>query len=157
MPKITAIIHAHNDAHRLGRTLETLRPADEIIVIDHSSDRETAKLAREYGASVRKAILGVEGGAYAMNSRHEWVLCLRPDEIISEGLEATLFEWKRSKPGAVPGYAMNVREQKANGWHNLPPETRLVNRAKVNWKDELPPTMTSTPKLEGDLLRFPDN
>jgi glycosyltransferase involved in cell wall biosynthesis len=157
MPKISAIIHAHNDAHRLGRTLETLRPCDEIIVIDHSSDGETAKLAREYGASVRKAILGVEGGAYAMNTRHEWVLCMRPDEIISEGLEATLLQWKRSKPGTVFGYALSVREQKADGWRHLPAETRLVNRAKVNWKDELPPTTGTTPKLQGDLLRFPDN
>jgi glycosyltransferase involved in cell wall biosynthesis len=157
MPKISAIIHSHNDAHRLGRTLETLRPCDEIIVVDHSSDDETAKLAREYGASVRKAILGVEGGAYAMNTRHEWVLCLRPDETISEGLEAALFEWKNSKPEAVTGYRLSIREQNAKGWRQLPAETRLVNRAKLNWKDELPPTTSNAPKLEGDLLRFPDN
>lgn len=157
MPKISAIIHAHNDAHRLGRTLETLRPCDEIIVVDHSNDGETAKLAREYGASVRKAILGVEGGAYAMNTRHEWVLCLRPDETISEGLEAALFEWKSSKPGTAAGYRLSIREQNAKGWNQVPPETRLVNRAKLNWKDELPPTTSNTPKLEGDLLRFPDN
>jgi glycosyltransferase involved in cell wall biosynthesis len=157
MPKISALIHAHNDAHRLGRTLETLRPCDEIIVIDHGSDGETAKLAREYGATVRKAILGVEGGAYAMNTRHEWVLCLRPDEIISEALEATLFEWKRSNPGSVQSYALSVRQQSAKGWQNLPAETRLVNRSKINWKEQLPPTTASTPCLEGDLLRFPDN
>jgi glycosyltransferase involved in cell wall biosynthesis len=157
MPKISAIIHARKDGHHLGRTLETLRPCDEMIVIDHDSGEDTPKIGRQYGAKVRKAITGVEDGTYAVDTQHEWVLCLRPDETISEPLEAALFEWKDSDPGNVTGYLLGIREQRHGGWRQLKPELRLVNRAKLNWKTELPPTNPTAPKLEGDLLRFPDN
>ncbi len=157
MPKISAIVHARDDAHRLGRTLETLRPCDEIIVIDHDPEKENAKVGRQYGAKVRKAIVGVEDGTYAVDTRYEWVLCLRPDETISETLEAALFEWKDSDPGNVTGYALPIREQRNGNWRQLKPEVRLVNRAKLNWKTELPPANPAALKLEGDLLRFPDN
>ena len=157
MPKISAIIHARDDAHRLGRTLETLRPCDEIIVIDHDPEKEHAKVGRQYGAKVRKAIVGVEDGTYAADTRYEWVLCIRPDETLSETLEASLFEWKESDPGNVVGYALGIREQQNDGWQQLKPEVRLVNRANVNWKTELPPANPGALKLEGDLLRFPDN
>jgi hypothetical protein len=33
MPKITALLHTHNDALRLGRALDSLRPCDEVLVI----------------------------------------------------------------------------------------------------------------------------
>ena len=157
MPKISAIIHARNDGHSLGRTLETLRPCDEIIVINHDSNEENAKVGREYGAKVRKAVVGVEDGTYAVDTRHEWVLCLRPDETLSETLEAALFEWKQSDPGNVTGYSLGVREQRNGDWQQLPPEFRLVNRGQLNWKTELPPNNPGAIKLEGDLLRFPDN
>jgi hypothetical protein len=156
MPKISAIVHARSEGHQLGRTLETLRPCDEIIVINHDSGEENAKVGRQYGATVRKAVVGVEDGTYAAETRHEWVLCLRPDETLSETLEAALFEWKNSDPGNVAGYSFGVREQRNGGWQQLPPEFRLVNRAKLNWKTELPPNNPSAIKLEGDLLRFPD-
>jgi hypothetical protein len=157
MPKISAIIHARNDSHQLGRTLETLRPCDEVIVINHDPGEENAKIGRQYGAKVRKAIVGVEDGTYAVDTRHEWVLCVRPDETLSETLEATLFEWKDSDPGNVTGYSLGIREQRNNGWQQLTAELRLVNRAKLNWKTELPPANPTALKLEGDLLRFPDN
>jgi hypothetical protein len=157
MPKISAIIHARNDGHHLARTLETLRPCDEIVVVDHGPSQEIAKVAREYGATMRKAITGVEDGTYALETKHQWVLCLRPDETLSETLEATLFEWKDSEPGKVSGYALNIREQRKKQWQQLRPETRLVNRAQLNWKEELPPTSANDPKLEGDVLRFADN
>jgi glycosyltransferase involved in cell wall biosynthesis len=157
MPKISAIIHARHDGHQIGRTLESLRPCDEIIVIDHDSGEETLKIGRQYGAKLRKAIPGVEDGTYAVNTQNEWVLCLRPDETLSETLEAALLEWKNSDPGNVTGYSVGVREQRKGAWRQLQPELRLVNRAKLNWKTELPPSNPAALKLEGDLLRFPDN
>src|SRR5262245_40025717 len=156
MPKISAIVHARSERNQLGRTLETLRPCDEIIVIDHDPGTDNAKTGREYGAIVRKAVIGVEDGTYAVDTREEGVLCIRPDETLCETVEAALFEWKDSDPGNVAGYALGVREQRDGGWRQLADEFRLVNRAKLNWKTELPPNNPSALKLEGDLLRFPD-
>jgi len=157
MPKVSAIVHVRDPNDRLGRTLQTLHPCDEIIVINHSSDEETAKTARQYGANVRKGIPGVEEGAYVIDAKHDWILCVRPDETLSEGLEAALFEWKDSEPGPADSYVVSVREQTKDGWREHPAEARLVNRKRLNWKGEFPPAKKSAQRLEGDLLRFTDN
>jgi glycosyltransferase involved in cell wall biosynthesis len=52
MLRISALVHAKNDAQRIGRALESLRPCDEVLVIDHDSEDETVKIARDHGATV---------------------------------------------------------------------------------------------------------
>lgn len=155
MPKITALLHTHNDAIRLGRALESLRPCDELLIIDDSSEDETERVAREHGATVKSAIPGVSQGAYAMDASHEWILCVRPNESLSEVLEAALFEWKNEEPNAdILAYQVSIREQEEDGWHARIPEVRLVNRSLVNWVGELPPNQGCDSRLAGDLLRF---
>lgn len=156
MPKISALIHAENDEHTLGRLLETLRPCDEVIVVDHGSKDRTEKVAHEHGARVKKAVLGVEDGAYAVDCGNDWILCLLPNESLSEGLEAALFEWKETQPGATIGYTVNVRESNEHGWKKLGRELRLANRKELNWKERLPGNADGAPELNGDLLRFAD-
>lgn len=157
MPKISALIHTHNDAAHLRRTLESLRPCDDVLVIDSASADDTQRIAREHGATVKLAIVGVEPGAYAIDTRHEWVLCLKPGEALSEALEASLHEWQDSAPDeATPGYAIPVRANTAGTWKTCPPEMRLVNRNRVNWTGEVPPNTDRAIPLQGDLLRFDD-
>jgi glycosyltransferase involved in cell wall biosynthesis len=56
MPKLTALLHTHNDALRLGRALQSLRPCDQVLVIDENSEDDTEKVARDYGATFKTAI-----------------------------------------------------------------------------------------------------
>ena len=53
MPKFTALLRTHNDALHLGRTLESLRPCDEVLIIDDCSEDDTTRVAREYGAVIK--------------------------------------------------------------------------------------------------------
>lgn len=156
MPKISAILHAHNDALRLGRALDSLRPCDEIIVVDHGSSDDTAKVARKHGASVKKGLPGVEPGAYVIDARNEWILCLHPTEALSEALEASLLEFKErdAEDEKATCYNIAVREEHGNGWRNLAPETRLANRNRLNWTTEVPGHVPDAPLLPGDLMRF---
>lgn len=154
MPKITAIIHTRNDALRIGRLLDSLRPCDEVIVVDHASEDDTCKVAQQHGADVKKGLPGVEPGAYVIDARYDWILCLRACEALSEALEASLHEWKEGKPDDVPGFAFAVREETASGWRPRSPEMRLANRARINWTGELPPPAGDAPQLPGDLLSF---
>jgi glycosyltransferase involved in cell wall biosynthesis len=157
MPKITAFIHTQNDARRVGRLLDSLRPCDEVLVIDHDSTDDTQKIAREHGATVKPAILGVEGGVYIIDAAHDWIFCVLPSESLSEGLEAALHEWKEhDPPDTAIGYACNLREQNETGWHALGPRMRLVNRQRVNWTGALPPNAGNAKLIPGDLLRFKD-
>jgi glycosyltransferase involved in cell wall biosynthesis len=155
MPKITALLHTHNDALCLGRALQSLRPCDEMLVIDDDSEDDTPKVAREYGATLKTSIPGVTFGAYASDASHDWILCLRPDETLSDDLEASLFEWKKQEPADdIAGYRISIREQKDRQWQTCPAETRLVNRRLVNWIGEMPPDEPIEQELPGDVLRF---
>ncbi|HXZ26835.1 MAG TPA: hypothetical protein VEG08_02430 [Terriglobales bacterium] len=154
MPKITALLHTFDDAARLGRALDSLRPCDQILVVDHASRDATRKVARQHGAQVIRAVPGVEGGAYAIDADHDWILCLLPSEALSEALEASLLEWKQGDPDEFLGFAVNLREETEGGWRNLPAETRLVNRTATVWTSILPPPGPARHALPGDLLRF---
>src|SRR5947209_8569152 len=94
MPKITALIHTLNDALRLGRALDSLRPCDEVLIIDDSSEDDTVRIAHDNGAHLKQSIPGVTQGAYVMDAANDWILCLLPNEALSEELEASIQEWK---------------------------------------------------------------
>ena len=161
MPRISALLHTKNDAERIGRALDSLRPCDEVLVIDHDSEDETAKIAREHGAKVKKAVQGVEDGTYAMDATHDWILCILPCEALSEGLEASLLSWKHESDGnnsdtppRVGALSFPVRRETDHGWEKTPAQTRLVNRQVVNWTTALPPESNGAVVLPGDLLHF---
>jgi glycosyltransferase involved in cell wall biosynthesis len=156
MPKITALIHTLNDGLRLGRTLDSLRACDQVIVVDHGSTDNTEKVARDHGAEFKKGIPGVDNGAYAVDASNDWVLCLLPKESLSEPLEAALFDWKSKEYGDIAGFNVPLREEAEDGWRSLGAETRLINRRKINWTGDLPPTTTVNERLAGDILRFRD-
>ena len=53
MLKVTAVIPAHNEADRIARTLENVKPfVDEIIVIDDASEDQTGDIAERHQAIV---------------------------------------------------------------------------------------------------------
>lgn len=155
MPKLTAVLHTHNDALRVGRALQSLRPCDEVLVIDDCSDDDTARIAREYGATFKTAIPGVTAGAYMMDASNEWILCLKPNESLSDDLESALFEWKEREPDEnVPCYRVLIRQENGAGWKPCPPEARLFNRNKINWVGDTPPNPACYDTLSGALLCF---
>ena len=154
MPRISALLHTHNDALRLGRSLDFLRPCDEVLVIDDCSEDDTARVAQQHGATLKHAISGVTFGAHALDATHDWVLCLRPDEALSDELEASLFEWKSENSDGVVCYKISIREESENGWRECQPEVRLVNRRLMNWVGEMPSNEKCEMMLSGALLRF---
>jgi len=161
MPPITALLHTTNDALRLGRTLETLLPCAEILVVDHDSTDATRSVARAYGARIVADSHGT-ANHYLDLARHDWILCMQPGESISEGLQASLFEWSMQPDrgvgndvGGPPAFSVFVREQTGERWLRFPaPETRLIPRDWPRWRKHLPAPEPSASALEGELLRF---
>jgi glycosyltransferase involved in cell wall biosynthesis len=155
--KISALIHALDNERSLGRVLDSLRPCDEVIVVDHGSRDETVKVAREHGAKVISGVPGVDRGAYAQDASNQWILCLLPQEALAEELEASLFEWREAEhEGEQMGFNMAIREQNGEGWKSLPAEMRLANRKQINWTGDLPPANPKAPALAGHILRIPE-
>ena len=153
--KISALIHTSNDALHLGRALDSLRPCDEVVVVDHGSTDDTVKVAREHGARIVQGVNGVDHGAYAQDASNDWLLCLSPLESLAEELEASLFEWREEEhANNVMGFNVGIREQNGEGWNFLQPEMRLANRKQINWTGDLPPSNPNAPSLQGHILRI---
>jgi hypothetical protein len=114
-------------------------------------------VAKEHGAKVINAVPGVSNGAYAQNTRNQWVLCLLPHEAIAEDLEASLLEWSEAEQDQNQmGFNMAIREQNGAGWKPVDAEMRLANRKQINWTGDLPPANPKLPALAGHILRMPD-
>jgi hypothetical protein len=159
MASITAILHTENDALRLGRALETLYACDDILIVDHGSRDATARVAREYGASVVHAASGFSSEDYRRFVPAGWILCLDPCESLTEKLAASLFEWKaealHAKASGPAAFSVFLREETAQGWVEVPAaQTRLVPQSWSLWQGNYPIHEPSALALGGELLRF---
>lgn len=84
-----------NEEANLPRTLESVRWADEIIIVDNGSTDRTLEIARSFGAKVFTE--SWKGYAGQRNSAHDkatsdWILSLGADEEVSPEL-ATEIRW----------------------------------------------------------------
>jgi len=152
--RLSCLLHARNDERCIGRSLESLRVCDEIVVVLHESRDQSRSIALEYGANVIVADPGKCWQDYAARCKHDWILCLRPDETVSEVLEVELYLWKEAESAEFAGYRIAFREETPAGWQSRPAELRLVNRRKVSWSSELPASVSAIDSFSGELQRL---
>ena len=90
MPKLSVAIITYNEEENIQAALESVKWADDIVVVDaHSTDR-TVEFARAYTdrVMVRHWPGYVEQKNFAVGQTcHEWVLCLDADERLSPALQ----------------------------------------------------------------------
>jgi glycosyltransferase involved in cell wall biosynthesis len=102
MPKLSVAIVAMNEVENLARTLESVKWADEIVLIDSGSTDATVEIAKSYGATVYVEIWKGYGGQ--VNSALDkctspWILNLDADEELSPELAAEIRSLLQSEPG----------------------------------------------------------
>jgi glycosyltransferase involved in cell wall biosynthesis len=103
---LSIAIVALNEEANIGRTLESVRWADEIVVVDSGSTDRTREIAEQYGAKV--VIEPWRGHVAQKNYALElctqpWVLALDADEEVSPGL-AKEIQSVLVDPAALNGY-----------------------------------------------------
>jgi glycosyltransferase involved in cell wall biosynthesis len=138
--KITATIITLNEERKIARAIESLRCADEILILDSGSVDRTVELAANLGARV------VEGGwlgfaaqknRAAEQASHDWILSLDADEALSEALEGEIWNIKKNGP-RYDAYLMPRMAQYLGKWilHSgwYPDrKVRLYDRRKASW------------------------
>jgi glycosyltransferase involved in cell wall biosynthesis len=102
-PSISVILIVFNEEDNLTACLESVRWADEIIVVDGFSTDKTAELANRFGAKVfQKTFSGYgEQKQYALTRAScDWVLSIDADERVTPGLCDEIREILSASPSA---------------------------------------------------------
>ena len=90
---LSVIIITKNEAHNIRACLESVKWADEIIVVDSGSTDETAAICREFTPLVYEHDwpgFGAQKNRALGYATKEWVLSLDADERVTPGLRAQL-------------------------------------------------------------------
>jgi len=106
MEKISVTIITRNEEQNIRECLESVRWADEIVIVDNGSTDETLTIGREYRAKVFsedwKGYSGQKNSALE-KARNEWVLSLDADERVSPDLHQEIEAALQGNP-SIDGY-----------------------------------------------------
>jgi len=140
---ISVTILIKNGERRLKEVLHALHKFDEVILYDTGSTDKSLAIAKSYPNVViyqrEFSGFGPAHNAAAALAKHEWILSLDADEVLSEELAKEIFETPR-KPNTV--YALpfhnfyNGKHIKWCGWY---PEShiRLYNKNETAFSEAM--------------------
>ena len=163
--KISVVVLAKNEAERLRECLDSVRWADDVLVVDDESTDETATIARSCGARVVRRTMDIEGRhrnwAHAQ-AAHEWILSLDADERVTPELAEEITALFRATP-AHDLYAIPRRNYlgaywiRHGGWYPSA-QLKLFKKSVFRWEETTvhPRAFSDRPagRLRHDLLHF---
>ncbi len=118
--KISATIIAFNEAENIRAACESVRWADEIVVVDSESTDATGEIAEACGAHViRQSWLGfAKQKQFAADSAtHEWIFSLDADERASDELQQSIQRLRaKNEAQHADGYRIPRRTFYLNRW-----------------------------------------
>ncbi len=160
MPSITVIIPAYNEEAYLKDALESVRFADQVILIDSYSTDQTIKIAQQYPVE----ILQRQFDNFSAQKNHaltyatsEWILFVDADERVTRSLEteikATLNDPKHG------GYKLNFPHYYMNRflYHHSDDVLRLVKREGAHFTGAVHEKLHCTGsigKLKNHMLHY---
>lgn len=159
---ISAVIIAKNEADRIVDCLASVAFCDEIVVVDSGSTDGTQRICSARGARVieqRWLGFGLQKRYAVAQARHDWVLCIDADEIVSDQLRASI--QAALARGDARAYSLARRNRFMGRWlrygEGYPDRClRLFDRRAAHWSDdavhERVITCESIVPLQGDLL-----
>lgn len=168
MSKLSVITLALNEERNIAECLESVKWADEIIVVDSGSTDKTVELAKHY----TQHVLTVEWKGYGATKNFaldrasgEWILWLDADERVPKELAAEIQAVLRTDDSLVNGYSVPRRAVflgkwiKHCGWY--PGRIiRLFRRTKSRFTESNVHEQISVEgkigELKNDLLHFTD-
>jgi glycosyltransferase involved in cell wall biosynthesis len=140
--------------------------ADEILVVDSFSKDETLDICREYGARIiqHEYINSAKQKNWAIpQCRHEWVLQIDSDEILSDELRQEIGQAVTAAAPDVHAFRMPRRNHMLGRWvrhGGVYPDyqIRLLRRDQARWQDREVHAHVRVPgrveTLRRDLLHY---
>jgi glycosyltransferase involved in cell wall biosynthesis len=163
--KISATIISLNEERNIARAIESLKFADEIVVVDSGSTDATRDIAAKAGARVIQQLwhgYAAQKNFAAATAAHEWILSLDADEVVTTELAAELTAIRADGPRfdaySFPRLAQYLgRWIRHSGWYP-DRKVRLYHRAKAKWVGEYVHESVrvdgTVGELHGNLLHY---
>jgi glycosyltransferase involved in cell wall biosynthesis len=166
VPGVTATIITLNESANLEAALESVRWADEIVVVDSQSTDGTVEIASRYTdrVIVRPWPGYIEQKNFAASeAAHDWILSLDADERVSPELAAEIKALLAAGP-ACAGYRVPRMSQYLGRWIRSTDwypdyQLRLYDRRRGSWAGgyvhEGVRIEGEAGRLRSDLLHYP--
>lgn len=142
---VSVVVIARNEEENIGRCLESVQWADDLVVVDDHSSDATAERAREHGARVLthsfKSFARQRNWALDEASlRNEWVLMLDADEAATPELALTLANVLPNAGDDVVAFRMCRKTMFLGQWLKRSDGfpvwiMRLVRRSRARFED----------------------
>jgi glycosyltransferase involved in cell wall biosynthesis len=141
---ITAYTLTYNEARQLRAVLESIKWADQIIVVDSFSTDGTVEIANEYGAQVISEKFCGFGKLrnFALDAaRHDWIFSVDSDERCTPGFQRELFETLQTPECAA--YYVPRRNQflgrsiRYSGWYPDYRQPQVFDRRRFRYCEDL--------------------
>lgn len=135
--KIAIAVITLNEEKNIGRFLESVKWADEIIVVDAGSKDKTIKIAKQYTNKIKVVDKIPHGEARQIAhdmAESEWLLREDADREITEDLKNEILSVVENKE--YDGYAIKQSEPIIGKWYDFPknknPHPQLVRKDKAH-------------------------
>ena len=165
MKPLSVVIITKNEEKNILRCLESVKWADQIVLVDSQSTDRTVEIANEYGAKIISPEwqgYGPAKKAGVDSADHDWVLSLDADEVLSESLIEEIKDLL-SKDNLADGYYIPRKTNFIGKWINhcgwYPDYVlRLFDRRQGNFNlavvHEAVIIEGRTEKLKHDMLHY---
>ena len=166
--QLSATIVTLNEERNIARAIESLRCADEVLIVDSGSTDRTREIALGLGARVIEEPwrgYAAQKNYAASCAAHDWILSIDADESLTPELSAEIVALKTASTYA-DGYSFPRLAQylgrwiRHGGWYP-DRKLRLYNRTKAEWTGDyvhesvrVNSVNGSIGELHGDLLHF---
>jgi (heptosyl)LPS beta-1,4-glucosyltransferase len=139
---LSVVILAKNESARIATCLESVRWAQEIIVVDDESTDNTVELAKRYTDKVFVKKMDIEGRhrnwAYSL-ANNLWVLSLDADELVTPQLEKEIKDTLNNNP-SQNGFTIPRKNYigdywvRNSGWYPSP-QLKLFRKDKFRYEE----------------------
>ncbi len=165
MEKLSVVIITKNEEKNISRTLESVKWADEIVIVDSQSTDRTVEIAVSFGAKIYSPPwrgYGLAKKEAVNRATHSWILSIDADEVVTGDLKEeinSLLESENQKVGYYIPRLTNFLGKwiKHSGWY---PDyvLRLFNKEFGNFNEnvvhEAVVVSGETGYLKNDLLHY---
>jgi len=142
-PRISILLPTFNNAATVRETLESVKWADEILVVDSFSTDATLEICRQSGAQIiqHEYINSAKQKNWALpQCRNEWVLQIDSDEVLETGLRAEIEQVLSNAVSAVKAFRLPRKNHVLGRWvrhAGIYPDyqTRLFRRDEGRWNE----------------------